>query len=626
MAASFPVSFSSTAVLLTAAFLVGVSPAAAQTKVFHFSAKPEYHESHSVQNSLQVRPNSSVPFYVFIKTKDEYPVAHVELWTGGKLWLKSAPLQMTEANKVYRVTFPKAEAPAKPAAPAPAPVAPANAPPPPPPPPPGRLFESSKTFQFELRLYETREGKVDTTPKITEPITIEVLHPNRYLKVDATAQGSGISVVVSVPPDDQTAKNAFLDGNPSVVTLVFPPQDNLDVRALSSGTYRRTLTGPTKTITLEALDLPLNRSGDSGRVRFYVEADGYPRAFIYTPNLRDLRTSDRNPVQLNPDKAVRIYPGDVAAESPTGTYYARPVAKPEDRLPVRVELDNPDATSSTSVHFARFGEGSGEETGRLQGPRDTRVWVEPAGEEGQFLVTNKLTDWVTPLDTYQLRGPYQVTVEFDKLEKQSVRLNLDDTPARSISFQLHDEHVKGTALQVAAMVMDSELTPIRRVIFTLGPPPGPDGKRAAEPIKVEGLRDPDKVDLWHAAIPLPPEVKGVLEVGAVATNQVGLESTEVKLIKLVDPPPVGGTLVVTVLRGGRPQAKVNVLLRDAEGKEKGILATDDKGIATFKGLAPGMYSVLAAKADSSTGSRATMAAKVEPGDPVKVELNLKRGP
>jgi hypothetical protein len=186
---------------------------------------------------------------------------------------------------------------------------------------------------------------------------------------------------------------------------------------------------------------------------------------------------------------------------------------------------------------------------------------------------------------------------------------------------LPDTQVKGQPLRVAASVQDKE-TGIKRVVFFVGPPPGPDGKRAAEPVKVEGVK---QANLWTAELPLPAEAKGLMQVGLVATNEVGLEVTETKNIKLVDAPPPAGNLHVKVLRGDRPQEGLLVKLKDAEGKEKSAEVTDAKGIAKFSKLPPGVYGVSANKPDSGTGSKGDAIGKVEVDKTTEVNINLRRG-
>jgi hypothetical protein len=612
----------------------------AQDSLFYFSAKPTFDADFSYQKNIEVRPNSTSGLFVFVKGPKELNKATVELWgpdDKDKPWIKSSPLRFEQAGQITRVQFPKAEEKKTAATEATPATATATAAPPAPPSPPGKMLsfgkqngaEVSRSFKFKLVLIEERDSRPGE--KWTEEVAISVLSPDRYLEVTkASSTANSIELKVSAKNDD-TTKKAFINGKPSIVTLVFPPQSDLDSAGLGSGTYRRAIAEPGASVTLNALDLPIQtRQRENAKIRFYLEADGYPRGFIYQPTLTQF---ERGELQLDSTTKVRLYPGNAAAESANGTSYARPVAKPTDRYPVRVELDNPVTDARVDFVFNRSSTPTSnpakDEIEVLSGPRETKVWLDPTGEEGQFTITNQSQDWVVPVDTYMLRGAHSVSADYKNgaaaSDSKSVVLALDDTAPNRIEILLEDVQVKGLPLRVDAMVADKE-TPIKRVIFFVGPPPGPDGKRAAEPIKVEGIQDKAKPALWHGELPLAPEAKGVMQVGVTAINEVGLEATEVKTIKLVDAPLPAGDIVVKVMRGDRPQPGVTVGLKDAENKEKSVGTTDDKGIVKFEKLPPGLYVIATAKPDSSSGTKAVAPAKVEAGKTTEVTLPLKRGP
>ncbi|HVK07541.1 MAG TPA: carboxypeptidase-like regulatory domain-containing protein, partial [Gemmataceae bacterium] len=118
--------------------------------------------------------------------------------------------------------------------------------------------------------------------------------------------------------------------------------------------------------------------------------------------------------------------------------------------------------------------------------------------------------------------------------------------------------------------------------------------------------------------PAPPKA---VEVTAVAENGVGLRTPRVVRIELVD--PKGGTIAATIKRGGRPQAGVEVSLRDNEGKEKGVLKTDAKGVARFVNLPPGPYRLYAGKPDASTGLIGNTVATIPDPPPTRaIEIDL----
>ena len=96
-------------------------------------------------------------------------------------------------------------------------------------------------------------------------------------------------------------------------------------------------------------------------------------------------------------------------------------------------------------------------------------------------------------------------------------------------------------------------------------------------------------------------------------------------IELVE--PLGGTLELTVLRGGRPQPDTPVTLVDADGKEKGAGKTDKKGVIRFTNLPPGVYKASALKEDASYGLAGFLATQIPdppppPTKPIQETMNL----
>ncbi len=639
--------FLSTIVLLALAV-----PGIAADKLFFFSHKTPYQKDLSF-NDINVRPNHTSNQYLFIKTPREMNSARVELrGPDGKVWAKTASMKFDKEGVFMPVVFLKAEEkkpaedkkapPVDPAAPPKAPVAP---------PPPGKVIVSSGNtlnFLFDLYLVEekTEAGKLVSGRTESEQISIVVLKPDAYLTPEAAGIKDGIKVVVKPKKGNDGKAPAFNDGTPSIVTLTIPPQDSLNSSALGAGTYRRTIQSADDSATLEARDLPIyDPSNANATIRFYVEVDGYLRSFIYEPTQGYLKERSIDPINntIQPSEMhdIRFYPGNTQKQlKANDKFQVKPAAKPDERFPIRLEFDNVAADRGAQFIFDRGGQKSADngvvrspdEVENLKGTRDIKVWLEPTGDEGQMIITNTVTDWVIPLDTYQMRGPHKITAEAEKNSgtesskvSSSATLVLDDTVPHSVRIiDLPDTQVKGQPMKLFASVLDKE-TAIKKVVFFVGPSPGPDGKRPADPIKVEGFKTKEGSDVWSAEITLPPEAKGIMQVGLTATNDVGLEVTETKNIKLVDAPPPAGNLHVKVLRGNRPQAGISVKLKDGEGKEKAVAVSNDKGIAEFNKLPPGVYSVAASKPDSGVGSKAEAAGKVEVEKTTEVNLNLRRG-
>jgi hypothetical protein len=628
--------------LATLIALAMTLPALGQDKAFFFYNK-KTPDPAQWSSDVNLRPNHATAQYVFVVAPMESNNARVELrGPDGKVWAKSATMKFETKGEIKLIEFQKPEE-KKPATPVPAaPTGDAVAKAPVPPPPPGKAMKPELLpgsdrygFAFSLVLLEdkTVEGKIQTNTVSTQPVVIKVLAPETYVNVTATAKADGVKITVK--PIDNTF--AFRDSTPSVVTLTIPPQDSLNVEALGAGTYRRTIANADESAVLETSDLPFTvKKGDRASIRFCIDVDGYQRAFVFEPTLSDFAAAAGSNSQLilSTEGAARLYPGNTLKSAKANERFTtRPVAKVEERYPVRLEFDGADNAKVVKFTFDRGGQANGnsgtvgkDEVTLLPGARDTKVWLDPTGEDGAMQITCTLTDWVVPLDTFQMRGPHKIIAEMEdrngRLVSQTSTLVLDDTVPNLIRIvDLPDIQVKGQPLKVAASVFDKE-TGIKRVIFFVGPPPGPDGKRAAEPVKVEGVK---QANLWTAELPLPTDAKGMMQVGLVATNEVGLEVTETKNIKLVDAPPPAGNLHVKVLRGDRPQEGLLVKLKDAEGKEKGAEVTDAKGLAKFSKLPPGVYTASTNKPDSGVGSKGDATGKVEVDLTTNVTINLRRG-
>ena len=114
------------------------------------------------------------------------------------------------------------------------------------------------------------------------------------------------------------------------------------------------------------------------------------------------------------------------------------------------------------------------------------------------------------------------------------------------------------------------------------------------------------------------------DVTVVVTNAVGLAAARVIEIQLLDPPTVGTiTGMVTAGEPGRGRASTTVILRDADGKEKGATRTNPRGQYEFVQVAPGTYTVTAAKSGSGAG---TAGAQVTAGETVTANVVLVRRP
>src|SRR5262249_41252554 len=158
--------------------------------------------------------------------------------------------------------------------------------------------------------------------------------------------------------------------------------------------------------------------------------------------------------------------------------------------------------------------------------------------------------------------------------------------------------------------------------FFLGKPLD-DGKIPPDAVLAEGKPLLDKPGVWEAAIPLPAEKRGEAFIGVAFFNEVGLATTKTQRIELVDAPPPSGAIDGIVLIGDRPQPGLVVRLF-ADGKEKAVAMTDDKGKFKFENVPVGNYTVGSARPDSSYGFGGTAPVQVELERRAKVALNLTK--
>ena len=605
------------AVMATA---IGSLASAQNQGTFVFSSDPD--EVKDPKSVLAARPNTPETRWLFVKNpkgdQATYIVELRDVKSRGVIASGKIELEKNQQARVKLVKTPPPEVKALPLAVATPQAAPA------PPPPPGVELkrDTEGQYRFLLRLLDENGKPVldDQKKPIESRVGVELRLPFSYIDEPSIS----ITRIDDVQKLDVLVKSAkSFSGPAAVIDLAFPPQKSLRADALRAGAYRREIKGPEQTVRLQANDLPIV-TGAEERVRFYVNVDNYLRAFIYEPDFR--RPSDQALLTLVRSPAVRVLPA--TADAPVLVA----ASKPTDRYPVRIEVDNAPLGAKLSLRFDRSGSGTfaeSDETITLPTTREEKVFIEPAGEDESFVVNFKVSDWIQPVDTRALRGKHEVqgVLEFDQNGKKeeakfSFFLILDDTAPEGLSFgKLPEKHIKGTPLKLTAFATEPE-TNVTQAVFFLGKVA--DGKLPEGP-KAEGDLVDAKLGKWTGELPIPDK-KGMIEVGVQFINETGIAAVKTQKIELVDPPFPGGTIDGTVVLGELGQPKVPVLLRDAEGKEKGIGMTNDKGGFKFEGVAPGAYTVYSAKPDSGVGTKGNAGVQVQVGKTSKVTVELGRKP
>jgi hypothetical protein len=608
----------------------------------------------SAPTTLTSRPNNQVKVFVVIDHDAPVPEKTYRVQLIGPKETTLAPAKTVTVTKgtplplAFEPPAPKKDAPKKeepapkkddaapPAEPAPGFPLPVTAP-----------GDGTRSFKFIIRVTND-PPRAGETPDDFEQ-TLVVQNPPAYIaepQVYLTGAGTrGKGVVATVKAEDKKPDPAKPDAPkvdefvPKVpVNLVFPSQLGVRTTELRAGTYSRDIFRTGQTVELSANNLPLTRRTD--KVKFHLDIDGYARAFTYTLDVNRLVSTTASENRIQPDPRVtplvRLYPvsaskraRDISDQVTSGTL-ATPKypTLPVKDLRFKIEVDNAPGNATLELKVDRAGNRSfaaPDETLELGGPRDVKVWLDPGTDGGLWTLTNAVADHVKGVDVSALRGAHalQAVLRIPNLPQEQwpraeYTLLVDDTPppAEDVDFdytKFPKRHVKGVPLEVRVQADDPE-SEVEKVTFYLGKP-GPDGKIPDGTPKFVGVRQNvygRDLNLWVAQVelpapapadpkapPAPPAPPKAVEVTAVAENGVGLQTPRVVRIELVD--PKGGTIHATVKRGGRPQADVEVTLRDAEGKEKGVVKTKADGVARFINLPPGPYRLYAGKPDASTG-------------------------
>jgi hypothetical protein len=474
-------------------------------------------------------------------------------------------------------------------------------------------------FRLTFRLLD-KDGKEVTNKNDKLPYggvyPVTVLTPSDYVEkplVKLTPGKGTFAVSITVKP-----KTEFKSTGTTAVQLTLPPQDALAGAAVRSGIYRRTLTFDPNA---PAVALGGTIVGAKGTPRVYVGVDGIERAFAY-----DLNPLGETPeTQVFPDTNPAVRVGLVG--NPARTLVTQPVAA----LPVRIEVDNPAATDALEIRLQPVGGPTDQaEIVKLDGTREVRVWAASGGPvNGGLLFNTRSRDWVKALDLANVRGKVEIkavlTRDQKEIESKPIAVTVVAAPPEKVKFlKLADKLEKGKPLTVEASVNDpdSEITKATFYLFKQFE----DGKIPAAAVKAQGEPSAKSPSVWTADLKLPDDFRGAGLVAVVFANAVGLTSEPtVQKIEIVDPKakgPATGTVVGKVVFGERPQPGVPVSLRDADNKEKAAGVTDDDGKFKFENVAPGNYTLVAVKKDSSTGASGLASVRVL-ADPEKPEKSDK---
>ena len=581
--------------------------------------------------NLDVRANTARKFYLFITNNSGNDRDAIVQLTdaAGKTVYAVKQLKLDE-KKATRIAFAKPPAPMPP----PGAAAPPAVPPMPvakvPPPPPGaELISSESRFVFRVRIFDDRDKDkpsedVEYAVVVPQPVTYvkPVTQTPTYFKKGQTNQ-----LTVEMKTE------GLIGTLPCPVELSFPPQAGLKAEALREGVYKQSLSNQKTTVRLYAKNLPLvGESGPNGYV--YIAVDGVPRSYVYRPKLHT-ETGDA-PAVVDPQTEPAIRYMEASKIQTADTIYVRPGI-----VPIRVEADAAPLGASIQLNLKRISEPEVVQSISRPSIRDQRAWLEPAAPDGSILVTTVMGDWVIPLDVRDYRGRYELrAILVNPSDRQKPfadfkgTLAVDDTKPEEVSVVVlpdrpakvdPPQHIRTLPLPVKVVARDPE-SKIVKVVVYLGKPT-PDGKVPEAAVEAKQPDPAANPSTWLAQVPLPMGAKGLQDVTAVATNAVGLSEASTQRIQLLDPPTTGTIRGTVSLRaGGKALTDVGLILRDADGKDKGVAKTNEKGIFEIKEVPPGTYKLFAARPDSGVGTRAVETVTVHAGEISIVRMILSRRP
>ena len=307
------------------------------------------------------------------------------------------------------------------------------------------------------------------------------------------------------------------------------------------------------------------------------------------------------------------------------------VARSSSKYPVTIEVDNAPTGSTLEV---ALGSGSGgafqaELVQQLPEARPRRIGFSPHGPGGSLLFSAAVQDAAVTLDTRQVIGPRWLRARLLDAAGREIlmvekKVTFGDRPPDDVQIiKAPRQFLRGGIAAMQATGADA-VTGIRQVEFFIGKPL--EGKVPPNTATIAAALVPGSKSLWTAAVPLPADRLGPIEISVQVTNGAGLTRFASTTIEAVDKlPPVLGQISGTVLEGSRPQADIEVVLRDEKATDKDKdkefkTKTCADGTFSFADLPPGNYKIKAAKPVANRKAEAPV--KVEAGKTATVTLEL----
>jgi hypothetical protein len=365
--------------------------------------------------------------------------------------------------------------------------------------------------------------------------------------------------------------------------LLLPSERIPGLRGIKGGVFRGLLAKPEQSMTLFAEGLQLtDAAGDEGAV--YVNVDACPRAFVFRATLP--RDGEPTTPYEDPQPELRLIAPRLALAGPN--------------VIASLQVDQGPGNSRLLVELGSQRQGifNSEQTREFPAPRQARIGFSPCGAAGALVFSATVRDWDAAFDATGIVGRRIIRARLLEAGGHTIcaaqqPIVLDDTPPEGV--QLLDPPMrtaKGVPLTLVARGSD-DLSGIAHATFFAGRVV--EGKLPSDAPTAIGKLDAAGMQ-WTAVLELPPEAQGRIPVGVQFTNGVGLSTFAAATIEIVNPAALSMAKVQgSVLEGPRPQAGLDVLLKDEKGTEIGRTKTGDDGTFAFEQVAPGKYTVASSK-------------------------------
>jgi hypothetical protein len=589
-------------------------------------------KDHALTNDqgISLRPNVTQSTYFFVKNYENLPqtmVVQLLRPQGAAPALEFASAEVeVEAQETKAITlWQLAGAAPAPAAPAP-PAAGAPAVPAPPPAPLPELKGSP--FSLRVRVFAKAADKLKPLADLSVPVTIQ--QPREYVKSTGTPTFQDNQLKVTLQADDR------FSGPPCPVVLVLDPSRIPGLlTAQPVGVFAQKLIQAGQKAVLSADNLKFTaESHDAGT--FSISVDDCERVFIYSSNFGSGGTVTTKAVETPELRIVTK-----GSYIPPGDKIAVPAA---DKLAVRLEVDNVEPKGSAlKLGLFRQGEKDPVVAWESQGAvREQHVKLPPPAKDGALLFQTEMHDWTVELDTAKITGTYLLhasvtgtSISGSKLDRpieKELKIILDPTPPVDVTIvkpASGGQVVRGLPINLAASGEDNE-SGIAEVQFFIGKPT-PDHKAPPMAFVVKGtLVKNSSPPTYTASLNLPPDVKGVVDLGVVFTNGAGQSKSATVAVEVKEPDPTKPAMLASiagmVMEGPRPQESLDVELRDNKDKTKvkATVKTDKEGKYLFKDLPGGSYTVSCKKGGAAmTGGAADVELK-DNEQKTMVDLKLYR--